>query len=140
MAELKKCSKCNKMLPIEQFNKRRDKSKVDGHWIESINSQCRECISQRKTEWKRLHPDYLKEYHELHRVLKPVISKVCVYCNKEFTTNKPNQIHCTGQCKPMTPIRKLKAYLKAHPEIDRTSFFKARYKDRYKQSITYSVK
>lgn len=132
MADLKKCNKCNRLLSIDEFSKRRDKSKTDGHWIESINGQCKQCISEYKALWKRLHPDYHKEYHEQHKVLKSEITKVCEYCNKEFKTNNPNQIHCTGDCRPMTPIRKLKAYLKAHPEIDRKSFFEGRYYKKYK--------
>lgn len=131
MAELKKCSKCNRVLSLDSFSKRKLEDST-GHY-----GQCKSCIAERKAEWKRLHPDYFKEYHEEHKVLKPLITKVCPYCCKSFKTNNPNQIHCTGNCRPMTPIRRLKLYLKAHPEIDKVSFFKARYKDRHKEKVRF---
>ena len=132
MDEVKQCSKCGRLLPIDEFSKRRGKSKIDGHWIDGLNGQCKQCISERKALWLSLHPDYHKEYYNQHHTLSPLMTKVCCVCGKEFDTNKPNQVRCHKDCKPDTPIRRLKAYLKAHPEIDKKEFFKERYKVRYK--------
>lgn len=130
--ETRVCNKCNQSLPIKQFSKRRQRSKTDGHWINGYYGQCRNCIAERKAAWRKAHPDYMKEYHEKHKVLKDKIAKTCPYCGKVFETNKPNQVRCKKDCKPLTPIRELKAYLKNHPDIIRKEFFKERYKARYK--------
>ena len=131
MDEVKQCTKCKRILPIDEFSKRRGKSKIDGHWLDGLNGQCKQCISERKASWRKAHSNYHKEYYIAHRVLKPIITKICPNCKKSFNTNRPNQVHCHEDCKPDTPIRRLKAYLMAHPEIDRVSFFKGRYRDRY---------
>jgi ribosomal protein S27AE len=130
---IKICSRCGRSLPVEMFAKRRDRSKVDGHWINGYYAQCRDCISKTKAKWREAHPGYFKEYHKKHRVLKPKTIKICPNCGKEFETNHPKKIYCRRDCLPQTPIRQLKSFLKVHYKIDRAEFFKARYKRRNRQ-------
>jgi len=130
---MKTCTKCNRLLPIELFSKRRGRSRIDGHWMYGYYAQCKSCIAERKRIWRESHPGYFKEYHKKHRVLKPIIIKVCPNCGNEFKTNKINQVRCNKSCLPMTPVRIMKRYLKQHPEIDRNVFFKDRYKKRSRE-------
>jgi len=130
--ETKICTKCNQSLPIEQFSPKRERSKIDGHWIYGYYGQCRYCIAERKRIWRESHLGYFKEYHKKHRVLKPKIVKTCPHCGKEFETNKSNQVRCNKDCKLVTPIRQLKVFLNEHPEINRKEFFRERYRVRYK--------
>jgi hypothetical protein len=125
------CNKCCRTLPLEHFSKRKFKSGLDEHIIECLEGQCKECISERKAIWRQLHPGYMNQYHAEHKVLKPLIIRVCPNCMRKFKSNQPQQIRCNKECKPMTEIRKLKLYLKEHPEIDRNSFFKGRYFHKY---------
>jgi hypothetical protein len=124
------CNKCHKSLPIEQFSRRKLKDSI------GYEGRCRDCISKHKAVWRQAHPGYHKDYYEQHKVLKPLITKICPNCHKTFKTNQPHQIRCNDKCLPMTAIRKLKAYLFNHPEIDKESFFKGRYFNRYKYYAT----
>jgi len=128
---IRTCSKCKRSLPIEQFSKRRQRSKIDGHWINGYCGQCRSCIAKRKKAWRIAHPTYFKEWQLKHR--KPIVSKICPHCKNIFYTRLSNQKYCRQSCLPMTPIRIMKEYLRQHPEINRDEFFRDRYRKRRKK-------
>ena len=60
----KTCITCNKELHINEFGKRRYRSsKPDAHWIYSRYGECKECNRKRKSIWRSLHPNYMKEWY-----------------------------------------------------------------------------
>jgi hypothetical protein len=62
------CITCNKELPIEKYGKRRYRSsKPDAHWIYRRYGECLECAAKRKTLWRSLHPDYMKDWYLNHK-------------------------------------------------------------------------
>jgi hypothetical protein len=64
----KRCITCKRELAIEMFNKRRYRSnRPDAHWIYTYYSECKDCSSKRKSLWRSLHPDYMKEYYKKYK-------------------------------------------------------------------------
>jgi hypothetical protein len=97
--ETKTCNKCGKTLPIENFAKKRFRSKeADHHWIYGLYNWCRECEVKRHNVFMAAHPNYNKEYHEQHGGYKPLIVKTCIRCEEEFTTKLNSQKYCSKTC------------------------------------------
>ena len=54
---LKVCSKCGRVLPVEQFSK--DKNRKDG-----FNNQCKECVAQYTKQYDREHKEERQQYNK----------------------------------------------------------------------------
>jgi len=67
----KRCITCKKDMKLEMFGKRRYRSnKPDAHWIYSYYGECKYCSSKRKTLWRSLHPEYMKEWYIKNKQIK----------------------------------------------------------------------
>lgn len=84
------CKICGKTLPIDMFYKRRDRSRIDGHWVEGYYNKCKYCLSQYHTQWINDHPSYSREYSKQYREL----NKICINCSGEFKTNFTKDMFC----------------------------------------------
>ena len=60
----KTCITCHKKLSIDKFGSRRYRSsKPDAHWIFSTYGECKQCANNRKSVWRSLHPNYMKDWY-----------------------------------------------------------------------------
>lgn len=58
----KKCSKCHKILPIEQFGKISTRFKKDGSLV--IKSRCKKCLASDQATWVDVRGDDYREYRQ----------------------------------------------------------------------------
>lgn len=95
---LRKCSRCGKLFPAKAYLRlcdscriiyeaeRNPKPKICidcGQPFFSRSSRCQKCNKKLKAEKKALSQ----------------ISRVCLWCQKQFSTNKPNQKFCSYECR-----------------------------------------
>lgn len=124
----KRCSKCKKVKPLDEFSKRKERKSGYG-------SRCKECMNEqhkawrkgkeaivyaRSRAWKAKHKEHIKEYNflkKLHynyglskddynRMLDEQDSK-CLICDKRFTDKlKPcvDHNHETGEIRGLLCI------------------------------------
>ena len=86
MCDTKKCTKCGRELPLDQFYKRKLESGNVGH-----KSMCGDCCSLANAEWRRDNPEKAREASAKWKCSNP--EKVAVGQNrrqKEYRSNNLN--------------------------------------------------
>lgn len=96
---MKKCTKCEKLKPLNQYNK--------GNGSDSLHSWCKNCNYTNRREWNKANPErntaqrlyakYRLRPEELQELLDLRDNK-CEICSKEFTTRASYHIDHDHSC------------------------------------------
>lgn len=131
----KKCSKCKKIKPLSEFHK--DKYSKDNH-----NSWCKECYKKHYEEnLIRIRKQHRK-YRKQHYRKKPIKTKLCEVCNKEFKTNYSFQKYCSKECYKIAHAKLQKVQKKKYYQDnkDKIKEYKRKYeRQRRKIDINFKI-
>ena len=93
----KKCTKCKKIKPINEFYKSKER-KI------GYTSHCIECRKINNKKWQEKNIERLKAkgrryYWDVIKPKKLIILKTCPICKKQFTNDHHYQVYCNTKCK-----------------------------------------